>query len=128
MASSRLARTPAPPYYAVITTAQTSERHEPAVYRELGLELHRLAKQIDGFLGLEAFPEDTATIAVSYWSSLEAIEAWQRHPLHREAKRRAKERWFGPTITRIARVERAYGFNLSPDGPAASESIREENR
>ena len=79
------------------------------------MELYRLAQETDGFLGIEIFFEGRASVALSYWSSLEAIDAWRKHPLHGAAKNRAKAGWFGPCITRIAKVESDYGFNLGKD-------------
>ena len=64
-------------------------------------------------MGLEVFFQGNASIAVSYWTDLGAIERWRRHPLHSVAKARAKTEWFGATMTRIARVESDYGFNLA---------------
>ncbi|MDO8378208.1 antibiotic biosynthesis monooxygenase [Phenylobacterium sp.] len=112
-AMNRVAATPPPPYYAVTTTTQLSAAFDEQAYFSLGARLYRKAQEIPGFLGLEAFFEGGASIAVSYWASLEAIELWRNHPLHGQAKHLAKSAWFGPTITRIARVEADYGFNLA---------------
>jgi heme-degrading monooxygenase HmoA len=109
---ARVSRTPAPPYYAVTTTAELSPAFDRAEHMRLGAELYVHAREIGGFLGLEAFYEGNASIAVSYWTDLEAIGRWRRHPAHERAKALAKGGWFGPTITRIARVEAAYGFHL----------------
>lgn len=109
---ARVARTPRPPYYAVTTTTELGAGFDARAYMALGARLYADAQRIDGFLGLEAFFEHGASIAVSYWASLEAIERWRNHPLHKTAKARAKSEWFGPTITRIARVEADYGFHL----------------
>ena len=112
MSLNRIAATPRPPYYAAITTTQLASEFDPQAYRELGIRLIEIAKTVDGFLGLEVFFDGAASVALSYWKSLEAIEAWRRHPLHVVAKDRAKSSWFGPGITRIARIERDYGFNF----------------
>jgi heme-degrading monooxygenase HmoA len=120
MSFNRIAVTPQPPYYAAITTAQLASAFEPQAYRELGLKLVDSVQSIDGFLGLEVFFDGRASVALSYWRSLEAIDAWRRHPLHTIAKGRARSSWFGPCITRIARIEHDYGFNL-PVNEARSE-------
>jgi heme-degrading monooxygenase HmoA len=80
------------------------------------MELYQHAREIGGFLGLEVFFEGGASIAVSFWENQESIERWRRHPFHGRAKAKARESWFGATITRIARVESDYGFNLE-QGP-----------
>jgi heme-degrading monooxygenase HmoA len=109
---ARVARTPNPPYYAVTTTAELAPGYDKGGHLSLGAQLYREAHEIEGFLGLEVFFEDGASIAASYWASLEAIERWRNHSLHQKAKTIAKAHWFGATITRIARVEADYGFNL----------------
>ena len=49
-------------------------------------------------------------ITVSYWRSLEDIANWKRVAEHREAQRGGREKWYTAYKTRIARVERDYGF------------------
>lgn len=110
---ARVARTPRPPYYAVTTTTELGPQFDADAYFKLGAQLYAQAHEIGGFLGLEAFFQDGASIAVSYWESLEAIERWRAHQQHMRAKHLAKTAWFGPTITRIARVEADYGFHLA---------------
>ncbi|MBX3494463.1 MAG: antibiotic biosynthesis monooxygenase [Parvibaculum sp.] len=109
---AHVARTPEPPYYSVTTTAELDPGFDEAAYFKLATELYGRAGEIGGFLGLEAFFQDGASVAITYWESLEAIQRWRDDPRHMTAKHKAKTLWFGPTITRIARVERDYGFNL----------------
>ena len=109
---ARLARTPRPPYFAAITTAELSAAYDRQGHFELGATLHADAHEIGGFLGLEVFFDGNASVAISYWESLEAIERWRTHARHLRAKGLAKSAWFGPCITRIARIDDDYGFNL----------------
>lgn len=103
---SPIARTPVPPYYAVIAPAVL--RADVAGYAELGTRLVELASGIEGFLGIETCVQAPFALAVSYWRSPEAIEAWRRHAQHLRAKDLGRRRWFDAYATRIARVERAY--------------------
>ena len=114
--TARVVRTPRPPYYAVTTTTELGSAYDGEAHRRLGRQLYQRASTLGGFLGLEAFFDDGASIAVSYWDSLEAIERWRNDPPHGAAKHLAKAQWFGATITRIARVEADYGFNLDIPG------------
>lgn len=117
MSRLRIAATPSPPYYAAITTTQVAEgQFDPEAHRALGAVLFDLAKRIDGFLGLEVFFDGGYSVALSYWTTLDAIEVWRKNPVHRVAKNTARSGWFGPTITRIARIEQDYGFNLPQTG------------
>lgn len=102
----QIAETPQPPYYAVIAPATLSG--DVKGYPQLAMHLMETAKGIDGFLGLETCYQGSFVMAVSYWRSLEAIEAWRQHPGHQQAKGQAKSKWFERYVTRIAKVERAY--------------------
>lgn len=103
---SQIAKTPDPPYYAVIAPAVLAG--DVAGYPELGARLIELARDIDGFLGIETCHQRGFAIAISYWRSLDAIERWRVHSEHLRAKDLGKTRWFEQYVTRIAKVERAY--------------------
>ncbi len=109
---ARVLRTPEPPYYSVATTTEFKEAYNKQEHIQFSIELYKHAKEIDGFLGMEAFFDGNASTAVSYWKDLQSIEIWRKHPQHNIAKAKARKEWFGPTITRIALIERDYGFNL----------------
>lgn len=102
----RIAPTPEPPYYAVIAPAELAA--DVRGYPELASRLVALARETDGFLGIEACFEKDFALAVSYWRTLEAIDAWRRRAEHVHAKELGKTKWFRSYVTRIAKVERAY--------------------
>lgn len=103
---SQIARTPEPPYYAVIAPAVLGA--DVAGYPETAARLLELAEGIDGFLGIETCFQPGFALAISYWRSLEAIDRWRQHAQHLRAKELGKTRWFDRYATRIAKVERAY--------------------
>lgn len=102
----QIAQTPEPPYYAVIAPAVL--RDDVRGYPATALRLMELAREVDGFLGIESCVTGNFSLAVSYWRSLEAIDAWRRHAQHVMAKDRGRQEWFAAYLTRIARVERVY--------------------
>jgi heme-degrading monooxygenase HmoA len=103
-----LARTPEPPYYAVIFTSMRAAA-EPDAYAAVAARMVELARSQPGFLGVESVRDATgAGITVSYWASEEAIAAWKRVAQHRAAQRAGRERWYEDYTLRVARVERAY--------------------
>ena len=66
--SSNFAKTPAPPYYAVIFTANRTA--EDKGYSKMAEHMEELAKQQPGFLGIESVENnDGFEITVSYWDS-----------------------------------------------------------
>ena len=103
------ARTPEPPYYAVIfTSRRTAGDHG---YAAMATRMEELGSAYDGFLGLEsARNAEGLGITVSYWRDEEAIRAWKRDAEHLAAQRAGRETWYEAYEVRVARVERAYGF------------------
>lgn len=109
------AKTPEPPYYAVIFTSTRTAVDEG--YHEVADRMVDLASRQPGFLGVEsARGADGLGITVSYWSSLEAIAAWKAESEHRVAQANGHRKWYEHFETRIARVERAYSGPNKPQG------------
>lgn len=107
--SDRFARTPAPPYYAVIFVSQRSGEDAEG-YEEAAQRMLELAAQQPGFLGAESAREaDGFGLTVSYWESEAAIAAWKHQTEHVAARARGRRDWYSGFELRVARVERAYG-------------------
>ena len=98
--------TPDPPYYAVIFTSIRTEGDNG--YGEAAERMLALASQQPDFLGFETARQEIG-ITVSYWRSLQAIQAWKEHVAHRAVQARAPE-CYASFRVRICRVEREYGF------------------
>jgi heme-degrading monooxygenase HmoA len=105
--SDEIAKTPEPPYYAVIFSSLRTEGDNG--YGETADRMDALAMQQPGYLGIEAAREGLG-ITVSYWRSLEDIAAWKRVVDHAEAQRQGRADWYTRYRVRIAKVEREYGF------------------
>ena len=101
-----IAKTPSPPYYSVTTTVVFTPNTEG--YVSQALELIDIAEGTEGFLGIESCLQPDSGIAISYWRSLEDIQRWKNHSLHKKAKALGKTKWFKRYFTRIALVERDY--------------------
>jgi heme-degrading monooxygenase HmoA len=102
-----IAKTPRPPYYAVIFTSVRTEGDND--YGSTAQRMVELAKQQPGFFGVESAREDVG-ITVSYWESLEAIRDWKYQSEHVTARDAGREKWYQCYKTRICLVERDYGF------------------
>ncbi|CRM95863.1 Antibiotic biosynthesis monooxygenase [Pseudomonas sp. 22 E 5] len=103
-----IAKTPAPPYYAVIfSSLRTDGDHG---YVEAAGSMLELAREQPGFLGVESAREDGLGITVSYWSSKAAILAWKQQAEHRAVRERGRSTWYAAFHTRVCKVERDYGF------------------
>ncbi len=106
--SNKFARTPEPPYYAVIFSAQRTEGDNG--YGDMAERMVALASQQPGFLGIESTRDEAGFgISVSYWASEEAIAAWKANMDHQVAQQSGKRVWYADYQLRVAKVERAYG-------------------
>jgi len=110
MTGDALARTPSPPYYAVIFSSLLAEPHDG--YSEMAAEMEALARTQPGYLGFEsARGADGVGISVSYWATEEHVRAWKAIAAHREAQRQGRQSWYAHYEVRVAKVERAYAWD-----------------
>ena len=125
MAASGFASLPKPPYYAVIFSSLRNGRDELG-YGAMAERMVELAQQQPGFLGMESTRgADGFGITVAYWESEAAILAWRQHAEHTAAREQGRRDWYDHFELRVARVERAYGWDREgghrrggPGGPA----------
>jgi heme-degrading monooxygenase HmoA len=103
-----IAATPAAPYYAVIFTSLRTEGDKG--YGDMADRMVALAAQQPGFLGVESAREGLG-ITVSYWQDLASIKAWKMNAEHLVAQQTGRSDWYTQYKTRIAKVERDYGFD-----------------
>jgi heme-degrading monooxygenase HmoA len=108
-----LARTPVPPYWAVIFSthrdAQPGDRYDQTAQRMM-----TLAAEQAGFLGVETAHSNIG-ITVSYWRDEASIAAWKRDADHAFAQYEGRTRWYDAYELRVAQVARAYSFRR--EGP-----------
>jgi len=101
------AKTPKPPYYAVIFTSIKID--EDKGYAKMSEKMLDLLKVQEGFLGFESAREELG-ITVSYWENEESILKWKANIEHQEAQKLGKEVWYRSYKIRVAKVERDYEF------------------
>ncbi len=108
MMPNTVAKTPKPPYYAVVFTSLRTEGDRG--YETMTEKMVTLAAQQPGFLGVESVrsPEGLG-ITVSYWESEEAVRHWKANAEHQIAQQTGKKVWYRDYQLRVARVERDYG-------------------
>ena len=102
-----IAKTPAPPYYAVIFTSLRTPGD--AGYTAMSQRMVELAQMQPGYLGMESAREDVG-ITVSYWTDLDSIRAWKANAEHLQAQALGHRQWYSAFTTRIAKVEREYSL------------------
>lgn len=102
-----IAKTPTPPYYAVIFTSIRTDIDEN--YTLTAETMVALAEKQPGFIGVESARNDIG-ITVSYWADLDSIQQWKLNTEHLIAQKLGREKWYKSFKTRIAKVERDYEF------------------
>jgi len=113
VATEGFAKTPEPPYYAVIFTSQRTEVDNNG-YDAMAQAMLALALERPGCLGAESTRNgDGLGITVAYFVDEGSIRAWQQNARHLVAQRLGKERWYSHYELRVAKVERAYS---GPEG------------
>ncbi len=103
-----IAKTPNPPYYAVIFSSIQSEEIDG--YSKMADLMVSLASRQKGFLGFESARNELG-ITVSYWKDLDSIKKWKQHSDHIIAQQKGRTKWYKNYKTRIAKVERDYDFD-----------------
>jgi heme-degrading monooxygenase HmoA len=105
-----LAKTPRPPYYAVIFTSIRTEGDDEG-YGSVADRMVELGSQQPGFLRIESVRDsDRVGITVSYWESLEAIAKWKQNLEHLQAQQLDRSKWYQRFGLRVCRIEYDYGF------------------
>lgn len=102
-----IAKTPTPPYYAVIFTSLRTPGD--AGYDAMSERMVALAQAQPGYLGMESAREGVG-ITVSYWTDLDSIRAWKANAEHLQAQALGHRQWYSAFTTRIAKVEREYSL------------------
>ena len=111
MQPTSIARTPAPPYYAVIFTSQRTDGDRG--YDRMADRMLELASNQPGFLGVESLRSaEGFGITVSYWASEQVIVAWKAVTEHKAAQEAGQRVWYADYQIRVAKVEREYGKTI----------------
>ncbi len=106
---NQIAKTPAPPYYAVVFTSLRTGTDEG--YTDTAEKIMALACEQPGFLGVESVrEEDGLGITVSYWKDKESIRKWKNLAEHCRAQQLGKEKWYQSYKIRVAKVDKDYGI------------------
>ena len=102
-----IAKTPTPPYYAVIFTNELTDNTKS--YEATASRMIELAEQQPGYLGHESVRAGLG-ITISYWQDEQSIKQWKQQSEHLLAQKMGREQWYRAFKTRVAKVERDYEF------------------
>ncbi|MCY9547147.1 antibiotic biosynthesis monooxygenase family protein [Lysinibacillus xylanilyticus] len=97
-------------YYAVIFTSKRTDEDGEG-YAKMAEVMDELAQKQPGFIRVEsARNAEGKGITVSYWESLEAIQAWRENSKHLVAQQFGKEKWYMQYNVEICKVIKDYSF------------------
>ncbi|MBI5032888.1 MAG: antibiotic biosynthesis monooxygenase [Chloroflexi bacterium] len=107
---TKIARTPEPPYFAVIFTSLRTEGDTG--FAAMAEKMVELATFQSGFIGVES-ARDKIGITVTYWTNMEAILSWSQNAQHKLAWELGYQKWYQSFKLRVCKVERDYDFARS---------------
>lgn len=108
--------------YAVIFISQRRDA-EHASYGTTAERMVELAATQPGYLGMESVRGgDGLGITVSYWQTLADISHWRAEAEHSLARQHGRERWYEHYELQVAKIERAYGWQVGAPEPAGTAS------
>lgn len=90
--------------YAVVFRAEINELD--SAYTETALRMRELALNEYGCTEFISSTESGSEIAISYWPSLEAIQAWKDDPEHRRAQELGKSKWYKSYQVQVVEILR----------------------
>jgi len=88
-------------------------------YEGLAEEIYGLGTSMPGFVSIKTFlAEDGERLTVVEFESEEALDAWRRHPRHREAQQLGRQRLYLEYSIQTCRILREARFQRDPAGSA----------
>ncbi|MFT7588861.1 MAG: heme-degrading monooxygenase HmoA [Limisphaerales bacterium] len=110
MTSNYSAKTPLPPYYAVIFTSIRKEGADG--YDQTSERMEELVNANADCFGFESFRNENGFgVTISYWKDDQAIKGWKQNEEYQTAQQKGQAAWYSHYKLRICKVERDYGFD-----------------
>ena len=81
-----------------------------AEYARVAARMRELVLGEFGCVEFHAVSEGRDEVALSYWPSEAAIQAWRAHPEHVLAQQAGRERWYESYAVQVAEIGRDYRF------------------
>jgi len=110
-----IAKTPTPPYYAVVFTSQRTD--VDSGYNEMSNRMFEIVRKQPGFLRFESVTDGIVSetpllgITVYYWKNVDSMKNWKENSEHIFAQESGKEKWYQSYKIRICKIERDYEFD-----------------
>lgn len=95
-------------------------------YLQTAASLRQHLEGIEGFISIERFQslsEPGKLLSLSFWRDEDAVQAWRRLEVHRQAQRAGRARLFEDYRLRVCGVIRDYGMSDRAQAPADSQAL-----
>jgi heme-degrading monooxygenase HmoA len=92
--------------YAVIFRAEINQLD--SLYSETAARMRSLAINEYGCTEFFSSTEGNTEVAISYWPSLERIQAWKNNPEHQKAQSLGMSKWYKSHQVQIVEILREY--------------------
>ena len=92
--------------FAVIFRAEIARLEEE--YSLMAARMQKLALEEYGCLEFTAVTEGTSEIAISYWDSMDQIQAWKANAEHLLAQAKGRSQWYSSYRVQVVDVVREY--------------------
>ena len=84
---------------------------DPEGYAAMDATLSELVKDAPGFIAVKSYGAvDGERLTVVWWKDAETLRAWRELPVHREAQRTGRAKWYEFYQMEVAEVVRESGF------------------
>ncbi len=81
-----------------------------AAYYETAARMQALAEAMPGFIGIKTFTaEDGERVSLIEFESEKTLDAWRRHPAHREAQQLGRTAFYAEYQIQVCSIVRQYG-------------------
>lgn len=92
--------------YAVIFRAEINQLD--SMYSKIAARMRDIAINEYGCTEFFSSTEGNTEVAISYWPSLENIQAWQNNTEHQKAQSLGKSKWYKSYRVQVVEVLREY--------------------
>src|SRR5687767_3825444 len=92
-------------------------------YLAAAARLGPLAKDVDGFLGIERFESISnpgKMLAISYWRDEEALNGWRNLDIHKKIQQSSRKNIFADYRVLVMKAMRDYSMTDRTEAPADS--------
>lgn len=95
--------------FVVIFTSKLNPNAQE--YSQWGAQMEALVIHQEGYVSHRSFRNENGQgVTLSYWESLDAIRAWQKHPLHLQAQAYGKKEAYLDYTLEVCEIKRVSSF------------------